>query len=128
MDDFSSKNPGGVTFSELHAMTTADIDGDGIEDVVAGKRHFSHLDSYTDPDPHGDAVLYVFRTVRDKRARRGGIRSRAGPQSIRRRLDGADGGFEQGRRRGDPHSDEPRHVRVLGDAKGTLARKVTFEE
>jgi len=66
MDDFLSKNPGGVTFSELHAITTADIDGDGIEDVIAGKRLFSHLDSYTDPDPHGDAVLYVFRTVRDK--------------------------------------------------------------
>jgi hypothetical protein len=68
MDDFLSKNPGGVTISELHAMTTADIDGDGIEDVIVGKRHFSHLDSYTDPDPHGDAILYVFRTVRDKRA------------------------------------------------------------
>ena len=68
MDDFLAKNPGGVTFSEIHAMTTADIDGDGIEDIIAGKRLFSHLDSYTDPDPHGDAVLYVFRTVRDKRA------------------------------------------------------------
>ena len=68
MDDFLSKNPGGVTISELHAITTADVDGDGIEDVIAGKRHFSHLDSYTDPDPHGDAMLYVFRTVRDKRA------------------------------------------------------------
>jgi hypothetical protein len=66
MDDFVSKNPGGVTFSELHALTTADIDGDGIEDIITGKRLFSHLDSYTDPDPHGDAVLYVFRTVRDK--------------------------------------------------------------
>jgi hypothetical protein len=68
MDDFLAKNPGGVTFSEIHAMTTADTDGDGIQDIIAGKRLFSHLDSYTDPDPHGDAVLYVFRTVRDKRS------------------------------------------------------------
>ena len=68
MDDFLAKNPGGVTFSEIHAMTTADIDGDGVQDIIAGKRLFSHLDSYTDPDPHGDAVLYVFRTVRDKRS------------------------------------------------------------
>jgi hypothetical protein len=52
----------------VHAITTADVDGDGIPDIIAGKRLFSHLDSYTDPDPHGDAVLYVFRTVRDKRA------------------------------------------------------------
>jgi hypothetical protein len=68
MDDLSAKNPGGVAFSEVHAITTADVDGDGIPDIIAGKRLFSHLDSYTDPDPHGDAVLYVFRTVRDKRA------------------------------------------------------------
>jgi hypothetical protein len=68
IDDLASKNPGGVAISELHAITTADVDGDGMTDVIAGKRLFSHLDSYTDPDPHGDAVLYVFRTVRDKRA------------------------------------------------------------
>jgi hypothetical protein len=68
IDDMASKNPGGVAISEIHAITTADVDGDGITDIIAGKRLFSHLDSYTDPDPHGDAVLYVFRTVRDKRA------------------------------------------------------------
>jgi hypothetical protein len=68
VDDVASKNPGGVAISEIHAITTADVDGDGVTDVIAGKRLFSHLDSYTDPDPHGDAVLYVFRTVRDKRA------------------------------------------------------------
>jgi hypothetical protein len=68
MDDFARKNPGGVTFSEVHAITTGDVDGDGIQDIIAGKRLFSHLDSYTDPDPHGDAVLYVFRTVRNTRA------------------------------------------------------------
>jgi hypothetical protein len=48
--------------------SAADVDGDGIDDIIAGKRLFSHLDSYTDPDPHGDALLYVFRTIRDKRA------------------------------------------------------------
>jgi Domain of Unknown Function (DUF1080)/FG-GAP-like repeat len=68
IDDLASKNPGGVAISELHAITTADVDNDGVTDVIAGKRLFSHLDSYTDPDPHGDATLYVFRTVRDKRA------------------------------------------------------------
>jgi hypothetical protein len=68
MDDYAAKNPGGVTFSEVHGITTADVDGDGVEDVIAGKRLFAHLDSYTDPDPHGDAVLYVFRTVRNRSA------------------------------------------------------------
>ncbi len=68
MDDYAAKNAGGVTFSEVHAITTADVDGDGVSDIIAGKRMFSHLDSYTDPDPHGDAVLYVFRTVRNRQA------------------------------------------------------------
>ena len=68
MDDYNAQNPGGVTFSEVHALTTGDVDGDGLSDIIAGKRLFSHLDSYTDPDPHGEAVLYVFKTVRDTRA------------------------------------------------------------
>ncbi|MES1258296.1 MAG: FG-GAP-like repeat-containing protein, partial [Acidobacteriota bacterium] len=65
MDDYSTKNAGGVTFSELHALTVADIDGDGIPDIVTGKRLFSHQESYTDPDPFGPAVLYWYRTVRN---------------------------------------------------------------
>jgi hypothetical protein len=68
MDGFGRKNPGDVTFSQLHALTTADVDGDGIEDIITGRRMFAHLDSYNDPDPRGDAVLYVFRTVRNRRA------------------------------------------------------------
>jgi hypothetical protein len=68
MNDFASQNAGGVTFTELHALTIADIDGDGIQDIVTGKRHWAHLDSYTDPDPHGPAVLYWYRTVRAAKA------------------------------------------------------------
>jgi hypothetical protein len=68
MDDFSSKNAGGVTFTELHGSTSADIDGDGIPDFIVGKRYWSHEDSYTDPDPHGAPVLYWYRTVRNKNA------------------------------------------------------------
>jgi hypothetical protein len=44
------------------------VDGDGIPDFITGKRHWSHLDSYTDPDPHGPPVLYWFRTVRNAAA------------------------------------------------------------
>ncbi len=68
MDDYSTKNAGGVTFSELHGLTVADIDGDGIPDIVVGKRVFSHQESYTDPDPYGPGVLYWFRTVRNPKA------------------------------------------------------------
>ncbi len=68
MDDYTTKNAGGVTFSELHGLTVADFDGDGIPDIVVGKRVFSHLESYTDPDPYGPGVLYWYRTVRNPKA------------------------------------------------------------
>jgi hypothetical protein len=68
MDNFSTKNPGNVTFSELHGLTCADMDGDGIPDIITGKRYWSHLDSDTDPDAYGPAVLYVFHTIRDPKA------------------------------------------------------------
>jgi hypothetical protein len=71
MGDFSTKNAGNVTFSELHAATFADLDGDGIPDIIVGKRHWSHLESYTDPDPYGAAVLYWYRTVRNPKAEGG---------------------------------------------------------
>ena len=36
MGDFSGKNAGNVTFSELHGMTFGDMDGDGIPDIMVG--------------------------------------------------------------------------------------------
>ena len=68
MDDFSTKNAGGVTFSELHGSTFADVDGDGIPDFIVGKRYFSHLDTNIDPDPRDSPVLYWYKTVRDPKA------------------------------------------------------------
>ena len=68
MDDYSTKNAGGVTFSEPHGTTFADVDGDGIPDFIVGKRYWSHRDDYLDPDPYGPAVLYWYRTVRNKNA------------------------------------------------------------
>ncbi len=68
MGDFAAKNPGNVTFTELHALTMADVDGDGMKDIITGKRAWAHLDSYSDPDSMGAAVLYWFKTVRDPKA------------------------------------------------------------
>ena len=68
IDDYSTKNAGDVTISEMHASLAADIDGDGVPDYVTGKRYFSHLDGHTDADPYGAPVLYWFRTVRNPKA------------------------------------------------------------
>jgi len=67
-DDYSQKSVGGVTFSQGHAATFADIDKDGVMDYIVGKRAFTHLDNMFDPDSYGPPVLYWYRTVRNKNA------------------------------------------------------------
>ncbi len=68
MDDLSTKNAGGVTFSQPHGSTFADIDGDRIPDFIVGKRFWAHRDDFLDPDPYGPGVLYVYKTVRNAKA------------------------------------------------------------
>jgi hypothetical protein len=53
----------GVQFSQLHAVALADIDGDGAQDIVTGKRYWAHGPA-KDADPGGTPVLYWFRLVR----------------------------------------------------------------
>ena len=67
MDNFQTANAGGVTFTELHGATSADMTGDGIPDYIVGKRYMSHF-GYTDPDPYAAPVLYIYRTVRNPSA------------------------------------------------------------
>jgi hypothetical protein len=64
----AKESAGGVVFTEPHASTIADVDGDGVPDFIVAKRYWSHLDDFYDPDPYGAPVLYVYRTVRDKSA------------------------------------------------------------
>lgn len=64
MGESSTDNPHGVCFSQLHALALADIDGDGRQDFVTGKRYFAH--NGRDPGGLQEPVLYWFRnTVRD---------------------------------------------------------------
>jgi hypothetical protein len=69
-DDYATPatNAGGIAFSQIHGTTFEDINGDGITDLIAGKRYWSHLDTYLDPDPAGAPVIYYYRTVRDANA------------------------------------------------------------
>jgi len=68
MDNFLTQNAGNVTFTEPHGTAFADMDGDGIPDLVTGKRAMSHLFNYGDPDPMGAPVLYVYLTKHNPRA------------------------------------------------------------
>lgn len=67
-DDYAGTNAGAAIFSQAHGATFADLDGDGVLDFIVGKRYWSHLDSYFDPDPYGAPVLYCFRTKRNPAA------------------------------------------------------------
>ncbi|MBI1314950.1 c-type cytochrome [bacterium] len=58
-------NPYGVNFAQLHAVDLADIDGDGLKDIVTGKRYWAHGPK-GDAEPDAPPVLYWFRTVRNK--------------------------------------------------------------
>ncbi|HWI86665.1 MAG TPA: VCBS repeat-containing protein [Sphingomonas sp.] len=53
-----------AAFSELHALALADIDQDGLPDIVTGKRWWAHLDTGLDADPQGQPLLYWFKLVR----------------------------------------------------------------
>ena len=57
------ENKYGVKFSELHAIDLVDMDGDGLKDIVTGKRFWSHGRT-GDPDRNDAAVLYWFKLVR----------------------------------------------------------------
>jgi Domain of Unknown Function (DUF1080)/FG-GAP-like repeat len=68
MDNFLTKNAGGVIFTEPHATAFADMDGDGIPDLITGKRAMSHLFDYGDPDPMDAPVLYVYLVKHNPKA------------------------------------------------------------
>jgi len=57
----------GVAFSQPHALTLADLDGDGLPDVITGKRRWAHGPT-GDVEPMGTPVNYAFLLRRDPAA------------------------------------------------------------
>jgi len=60
----ASKNRYGVQFSQGHSLDLIDIDGDGLKDIVTGKRFWAHGKDGPDPDSNAPAVLYWFKLAR----------------------------------------------------------------
>ncbi len=58
------ENAYGVVFTELHSVQLADIDGDGLKDIVTGKTFWSHHTK--SPMWDAGAVVYWFKLVRGK--------------------------------------------------------------
>ena len=56
-------SPFGVKFSQLHAIDLADINGDGLLDIITGKRFWAHGPA-KDAEPGAPAVLYWFELTR----------------------------------------------------------------
>ena len=56
-----------LRISQMHGLDLADINGDGLKDIVTGKRYWAH-GPHGDVEPDAPAVLYWFELRRDKTA------------------------------------------------------------
>lgn len=63
MGETPAENRYGVAFSQVHGLALVDMDGDGLDDLVTGKRYKAH-GSWGDPDRDANPVVYWFKTVR----------------------------------------------------------------
>jgi len=52
------------SFSQLHAMAVADVNGDGLPDILTGKRYYAHPSTNPDPGTTDPPVLYWFELTR----------------------------------------------------------------
>lgn len=55
---------GAGNISQLHAMAAADINGDGLTDIVVGKRYYAHPSNNADPGTTDPALLVWFELQR----------------------------------------------------------------
>jgi hypothetical protein len=59
----ATPNRYGVKFSQGHSLALMDMDGDGLKDIITGKRFWAH-GPQGDAEPNAPAVLYWFKLVR----------------------------------------------------------------
>ncbi|MAI33099.1 MAG: hypothetical protein CMM07_15695 [Rhodopirellula sp.] len=64
MSDKPSENPFGLSVSQMHAAELVDVDGDGIRDVVTGKRYWAH--GGNDPGAEELPLLFWLKTIRNQ--------------------------------------------------------------
>jgi hypothetical protein len=60
MSHKNEPGPLNLSFSQLHAIELIDMNGDGVKDIVTGKRYWAH--NSKDPGGNDPAVLYWFET------------------------------------------------------------------
>jgi len=60
-------NAYGVTFSQPHSLALIDMDGDGLKDIVTGKRFWAHGPHGADPESDNPPLLYWFQLTRPKK-------------------------------------------------------------
>ncbi|MGY8767133.1 MAG: FG-GAP repeat domain-containing protein [Pirellulales bacterium] len=63
MGDRTQEKQYGVAFSQPHAMELADINGDGLQDIITGKRRWAH-GPQGDVEPNAAPVVYWFELTR----------------------------------------------------------------
>ena len=64
MSDQTADNPFGLAISQMHAVALVDMDGDGIKDIVTGKRFWAH--GGKDPGAEQLPLLVWLKTIRSK--------------------------------------------------------------
>ena len=107
MGEKPEQNEYGVAFSQLHALALVDMDRDGVQDIVTGKRFWAHAEHDPGLARSGRAVL-----VPDgARRRQGALRAVPDRQQFRRRHAGR-GGRSQRRRAGPISSWGTRRARL----------------
>ena len=91
MGDKPEQNAQGVVFTQPHAVDLIDVNGDGLQDIVTGKRFWAHT---TDVGANDPAVLYWFELKRDNKgavqyvAHEIDNNSGVGTQVVAKRIDG----------------------------------------